>query len=129
MEFYGHKLKDFGSKKSQQWQKVNNGKGLNEEQQFALYDIFRKRTKGGVLDEVRRLRDKNVKHTRGKIAELLGMETYDDNKQLEDQLSLGIVNTQTDSDGNIINIGSTNEIERQSGSMGQESCKITRKNW
>ena len=29
------------------------------------------------------------------------METYDDNKQLEDQLSKGIVKTKTDSDGNI----------------------------
>ena len=46
----------------------------------------------------------NVEHTRGKIAELFGMETYDDNKQLEEQLSKGIVNTQTDSDGNITNI-------------------------
>ena len=51
-------------------------------------------------------------------------QTCDDNKQL----SKDTVNTQTDSDGNITDIGSANEIERQSGSMGQESCKITRKN-
>ena len=45
-----------------------------------------------MLDEVRRLHDKNVEHhTRGNISELFGMETYDDNKQLEDQLSKGIV--------------------------------------
>ena len=52
------------------------------------------------------------------IHQLIVMETsqtYDDNKQL----SKDIVNTQTDSDGNITNIGSTNEIERQYGSMGQ----------
>ena len=41
--------------------------------------------------------------TRGKIAELLGMETS--------QTLVG-----------------TNEIEIQYGSMGQESCTITRKN-
>ena len=104
-------------------QKVNNRKGLNEEQQFAfLYDIFRKWTTGGVLDEVRRLRDKNVEHTRGKIAELLGMETYDDNKQLEDQLSKGIVNTQTDSDGNITNIGVPMKLK-------DNLVEVTRKNW
>ena len=101
MKFHGHKLRDFGSKKIKQWQKVENVKSLIEESRFALYNILRNRTKGGVLDEVRRLRDKNVEHTRGKIAELFGMETYDDNKQLEEQLFKGIVNTQTDSDGNI----------------------------
>ena len=102
-------------------QKVNNGKGLSEEQQFAFYDIFRKRTKGGVLDEVRRFRDKNVEHTRGKIAELFGMEAYDDNKQLEDQLSKGIVNTQTDSDGNITNIGVPMKLK-------DNLVEVTRKN-
>ena len=100
-KFYGHKLRDFSSKKVKQWQKVDNVKSLIEESRFDLYNMLRNRTKGGVLDEVRRLRDKNVEHTRGKIAELFGMETYDDNKQLEEQLSKGIVNTQTDSDGNI----------------------------
>lgn len=89
-KFYGHKLRDFSSKKIKQWQTVENVTSLIEESRFALYDILRKRTKGGVLDEVRRLRDKNVEHTRGKIAELFGMETYDDNKQLEEQLSKGI---------------------------------------
>ena len=128
MKFHGHMLREFGSKKIKQWQKVENVKSLIEESRFALYNILRNRTKGGVLDEVRRLRDENVEHARGKIAELFGMETDDDYKQLEEQLSKGIVNNQTDSDGNITNIGSTNEIERQSGSMGQESCKITTKN-
>ena len=81
MKFHGHMLRDFGSKKIKQWQKVENVKSLIEESRFALYNILRNRTKGGVLDEVRRLRDENVEHTRrGKIAELFGMETYDDNK-------------------------------------------------
>ena len=104
MKFHGHMLRDFGSKKTKQWQKVENVKSLIEESRFALYNILRNRTKGGVLDEVRRLRDENVEHTKGKIAELFGMETYDDNRQLEEQLSKGIVNTQTDSDGNITHI-------------------------
>ena len=62
---------------------------------------MRKRTKGGVLDEVRRLHDKSVEYTstRGNIAELFGMETYDDNKQLEEQLAKGIATTRTDSAG------------------------------
>ena len=70
MKFYGHRLRDFSSKKIKQWQTVENVTSLIEESRFALYDILRKQTKGGVLDEVRRLRDKNVEHTRGKTAEL-----------------------------------------------------------
>ena len=101
MKFYGHKLRDFGTNKIKLRQKVDNVKSLIDEERFALYDILRKRTKGGVLDEVRRLRDKSVEYTRGKIAELFGMETYDDNKQLEDQLSKGITTTRTESDGSI----------------------------
>ena len=57
MKFYGHRLRDFSSKKIKQWQTVENVTSLIEESRFALYDILRKRTKGGVLDEVRRLRD------------------------------------------------------------------------
>ena len=60
---------------------------------------MRKRTKGGVLDEVRRLHDKSIEYARGKIAVLFGMETYDKNKQLEAQLAKGIATTHTDSAG------------------------------
>ena len=103
-KFYGHKLREFGVNKIKVWQKVDNVKILIEEEIFALYDILQKRTKGGVLDEVRRLHDKSVEYTRGKIAELFGMETYDDNKQLEDQLAKGIATTRTDSAGVITHV-------------------------
>ena len=98
-KFYGHKLREFGNNKIKVWQKVENVKSLIAEERFALYDILRKRTKGGVLDEVRRLHDKSIEYARGKIAELFGMETHDNNKQLEEQLAKGIATTHTDSAG------------------------------
>ena len=59
-------------------------KSLIEESRFALQNILRNRTRGKIsfvrfrkmLDEVKRLRDKNVDEpTKGKVAELFGMET------------------------------------------------------
>ena len=117
MKFHGHKLRDFGSKKIKQWQKVENVKSLIEESRFALYNILRNRTKGGVLNEVRRLRDENVEHTKGKIAELFGIVAIVAIVAMVGIVGIvgivdivaivGIVDTvkQTDSDGNITNIG------------------------
>ena len=48
-------------------------------ERFAL----NKRSNGGVIENIRRLRDESVQHARGKFEELFGMGTYDDTQQLE----------------------------------------------
>ena len=60
------------------------------------------RSNGGVIENIRRLRDESVQHARGKIEELFGMGTYDDTKQMEIQLSKGSTTTRTDGAGNTI---------------------------
>ena len=64
------------------------------------------------------------------------METYDDNKQLEEQLSKGIVNTQTDSDGNITNIGVPMKVKdnlvawlKDIEKLKKQSCKDHQKEY